>query len=245
MFDNIRDFAVELAKKSGFYQAAPVAVPQSEKQKISLYELFKNQPNTLSWDDKYKIKKSAYEQDPDSFLKGYRADNKTGKLENLPDFFAKRDFDPYVNAYVDSLKHGNYRLDPETMASMMFKEGRFDFGFNKVDLENASEKVKKIYQETLKNHPKRAAEFAAAIQQHKERADHTGLPFPMIWNGTGRAKDGHTGKQYAQEFEKFKQMIRHPKNKEALDYFRNKLTPQQRAELESLDYNDPFGDSIG
>ena len=203
-------------------------------------------PPNSPWLQQYLYQKEMYQRQPQNYIYGHRLDPKKGDVESLPKYFKKEDFEHYLTPYKASLKHGNHKLDPEDLAAMLLQEGRYDFGFNKFDYDTAPSSAKQIY-DTLKKegYTDRQAGFAALINEKKLVADRTGMPFYRAWNGAGRTKAGRTGKQYAQEVEATKRLLSHEKNKELLKYFRERLTPQQRAELESLDYNDPFGDSIG
>jgi hypothetical protein len=198
------------------------------------------------WAVQYAYDKQMYESNPDKYLLGHRLDHKKGDVESLPKYFKKEDFEHYLTPYAESLKFGNHRLAPEDLAAMLLQEGRYDFGFNKFHYDTAPKPAKELYDKLKeKGFSERQAGFAALINEKKMVADRKGIPFGMAWNGTGKTKQGRTGKQYAKELEAQKRLLQHEKNKDLVNYFRSRLTPQQRAELENLDYNDPFGDSVG
>lgn len=199
-----------------------------------------------SWAEKYNYQKEQYQNRPNDFLFGYRYDKKSDGLETVPTFFEKKQFEPFLDAYKASRKHGNIEISPDDFAAIMLQEGRYDFGFNKYDYDTSPSSSKSIYDKLKKEgYSDRAAGFAALLNEKHQVAKRLGIPMPMAWNGTGMSKAGQTGREYARKVQKTKEILNHEKNSTIRDYFRKALTPEQRAALESLEYNDPFGDSIG
>ena len=230
-----------IKEKLGLTDPAPVQNTPANASKTPSTAI--SQPQT--WQDKYNEEKRLYEANPDAYLVGYRLDPKKGQPETLPKYFKKDMFEHYLDAYAKSKKYGNVDIAPESLAAILLQEGRYDFGFNKFDYNTAPKQAKQVYDQMVKDgFTPRQAGFAALINEKKVVAERTGMPFYRAWNGAGRTKAGKTGKQYAKEVEATKKLLQHEKNKQFYQYFVNKLTPQQRAELESLDYNDPFGDSV-
>lgn len=237
--DKIRGFfGLPLSTDAG-QPNAPVAtgVPLVKKQMMP-------PADNASWTEKYAYQKQQYQDRPNDFVHGYRYNNKTGSLESLPSFFEKRQFEPFLEAYKASKKHGNVEVSPDDFAALMLQEGRYDFGFNKFDYDTAPKKAKEIYDKLKKEgYPDRAAGFAALLNEKHQVAKRLNIPIPMAWNGTGMSKAGQTGREYSKKVQKTKELLNHPKNQPVREYFQKTFEP--RAELESLDYNDPFGDSIG
>lgn len=199
-----------------------------------------------SWKDSYNYKKSMSEYEPDNWISGYRHDPKTKDgLETMKFYAEKENMDKFLEALKVAKNLGVDNITPEDLTAMFLQEGRSDFGYNGFNPVNAPKPALEVYDRLKKaGYSELIAGFPALIKEKALAAQRKGIPFYRAWNGTGVNDYGQTGEDYRKKVEKTKEIVKHPKNKDLYEYIRNRLTPEQRAELESLDYNDPFEDSI-
>ena len=150
-------------------------------------------------------------------LQAWRGDARTGNLETLP-----HSFNP--NAQMTKLL-GAYKwardrkllpvIAPETWAMLALVEGREDFGYNGLILDNRPQ------QQRFADMVKQAGMtdyldlfWIVFLHEKIATAKRTGLPFYRIWNGSGI---------YQARFLAQAKAIEHPKNKPFLDWFKQQL----------------------
>jgi hypothetical protein len=163
---------------------------------------------------------------PDEFVAAYRADptSPTG-VESLPTYYHKDTLQAYANAVGDAKQLGAKTLNSADLAALALKEGRHDYGFNEIDANNkhALNIANNLAQ--FFGHEDIPAEFAGAIHDKLQKADHYGVSFGEAWNGRGTNKYGQTGKDYAADLERAKQAIQNPLNQNFRDQIESGMHP--------------------
>lgn len=244
MFDNIMDSVVQFAKNHGLMQTDPNALPtQPIAPAPAQQSMVRKAPTT--WAERRKALEEEVARNPEKYLPIYRMNHKSGGLETLPTFINKDIMGEYLKAYRESQKHGNNGYTPEDLMAILAQEARPDFGFNDFHYPHSSKEAKRIYDAlTDAGFDHNKAGFAALLKEKELVAKRLGISKFRSWNGTGVNQYGQSGHEYANKVNQTKDLINHEKNKPVKDYFYKVLSPEKRAALESLDYNDPFGDSI-
>lgn len=126
--------------------------------------------------------------------------------------------------------------DPKFLTALLMKEGRPDFGANKIDTDNP-ESVK-IFNSLVRRFGREAATFAAVAHEKGQVAKRTKLPLPLLWNGTGVQRDINTGKviasgkNYNERFPDFLKAAEHEKNAPMVEFIRQHLN--------NTDYTSPL-----
>ena len=242
LFDTIKNGALNIATNLGLYTPlqtyqAPVT-PSYTSQQPTVHK-------SPTWAERRKAIEEEVKKNPDMYLYAYRLDPKTGSLETLPSYYNKNFVEPYLRAYKASQKYGNNAYSPDDLMAIMLQEGRTNFGFNKFHLDTAPKQAQEIYKKLMnEGHDYEEAGFAALLKEKELVAKRLGISPYRAWNGTGVNKYGQSGSEYAKKVEKTKELIQHEKNKQTRDFFHKFLSPEKRAELDSFDYTDPFGDTI-
>jgi len=151
-------------------------------------------------------------------IEGFRMDFKTDdKLESLPHTFSKSEMAPYLSAFKAAKSLGHSIPGPDFLTSMLLMEGRPDFGFDALNVNN---KRAVALRDMLveQGHDPRAASAAAALIDKQEVAERKGVTLGHAWNGLGRSRH-QSGRQYGQKL--LKQMqhgVTQPQNNALYDY---------------------------
>ena len=153
----------------------------------------------------------------ENYFPAYRHDPKGkfgGKegLETQATNYNQAMLQAYAKALRDAQYHGGKTLTPEQLMTLALVEGRSDFGYNDLDV---NDKRAKALAENLiaQGHNADAAGFAAAVDNKMRTAERLGIPFTVAWNGTGRGVGG-TGRDYARRYDEAHNagIYEHPKN---------------------------------
>ena len=155
--------------------------------------------------------------DNGNWIETYRHDpkGKHGGADNLETVPTKLNADlltAYAKALRDAKLHGGRTLSPEELMTLALVEGRSDFGYNDLDV-NDKRATKLAENLIAQGHNADAAGFAAAIDNKLRTAERLGIPFSVAWNGTGRGAGG-TGRDYARRYDAAHSagIYEHPKN---------------------------------
>jgi hypothetical protein len=185
--------------------------------------------------------------DPADVLQVYRPDptgkfGGTGGIETLPTTVSRSDAYELASILKAAREAGMPELTPQQLANMILLEGRGDAGGSYYSYNNP--KYKGIETLLSKQFPENRVgpAFAATVREKADTAKRTGLPFDMLWNGTGKIPGTNWGgAEYNQRAKAFKESpaLQHPKNAEFMDFlnraYEGKLTPEElaRAQIQS------------
>ena len=130
----------------------------------------------------------------------------------------------FIKAMRAGEKYGVPQLPPEYLAALLLQEGRSDFGFNEMNMNNPKARMiaEMLMQEGFDD---TSAGFGGALYDKMQTAMRLKKPFSTVWNGTGVNMYGQSGKQYTDKFGQGFGAVMHPKNapllgsiKEAYNY---------------------------
>lgn len=174
---------------------------------------------------------------PPNPISFYRSNpqNKFGakdRLETLPSRVDKTTMQDFIKAMRAGEKYGVPQLPPEYLAALLMQEGRSDFGFNEMNMNNP--KARMIAEMLMKEgFDDASAGFGGALYDKMQTAMRLKKPFSTVWNGTGVSMYGQTGNQYTDKFGQGFGAVMHPKNqpllgsiKEAYNYQPPQAQPQ-------------------
>ena len=169
------------------------------------------------------------------------------KLETLPSRVDKTTMQDFIRAMRAGEKLGVPQLPPEYLAALLMQEGRSDFGFNEMNMNNPKAKMiaEQLMQEGFND---TAAGFSGALYDKMQTAMRLKKPFSTVWNGTGVSMYGQSGDQYTNKFTQGFPATMHPKNAELLNSIREaydqKLQTQQAPE-NNMPTVDQMGSAFG
>ena len=154
---------------------------------------------------------------PAGWLQAWRGDARTGAIETLPlSFNPNAQMTKMLSAY----KWARDRkllpvIPPETWAMLAMVEGREDFGYNGLVLDNRPQQRKFLDQVAQAGMTDYLNQYWIAFLHEKiATAKRLGMPFYRVWNGSSI---------YQARFEAQAKAIEHPKNKPFLDWFKQQL----------------------
>ena len=183
-----------------------------------------------------------------NYLDAYRHDPKGrfgGKegLETQATRYNESMLQSYAKALRDAKLHGGRTLSPEELMTLALVEGRSDFGYNDLDI-NDKRATKLAENLIAQGHNADAAGFAAAIDNKLRTAERLGIPFAVAWNGTGRGSGG-TGRDYARRYDAAHNagIYEHPKNALLYEAVQNGFLPDE--EKATMPQVDAAGNPIG
>lgn len=180
---------------------------------------------TYKGGSQYATNPLSYAED-NNWIDVYRHDPKGkhgGKegLETVPTKLNADQLTAYAKALRDAKVFGGKTITPEQLMTMALIEGRSDFGYDDVDVNNkrATTLANKLIDA---GHNADAAGFAAAIDNKLRTADRLGIPFGVAWNGAGRGAGG-TGRDYQRRFDAAHNagIYEHPKNANLFEAVQN------------------------
>jgi hypothetical protein len=154
---------------------------------------------------------------PDGYLQVWKGDARTGAVETLPlSFNPNGQMTKLLSAYKWARdKKLLPVIPPETWAMLAMVEGREDFGYNGLVLDNRPQQRKFLDQVMQAGMTNYLSQYWIAFLHEKiATAKRTGLPFYRVWNGSSI---------YQARFEAQAKAIEHPKNKPFLDWFKQQL----------------------
>jgi hypothetical protein len=205
-----------------------------------------------------------YFQDPDPikfWRRGTVPKNTTKEgLETTPSKLDANAIRNWVSVMRAGEKYGVPQFSPETLAAMLFKEKRENFGYNQFDYRNA--KSLEIYRNLVKEgYDPAAAGFGSAIYDaHNKAKIKGGDPF-NYWFGTGISMDKQTSPQYLAGMKANFDYVNHPQNTPLLNMLKDaynnpvppppipvidKDAPQNPTEMPNVDImSNPTGYSKG
>jgi hypothetical protein len=176
-------------------------------------------------------------------IRSYRADERRGGLENLPQsrfdntsplksdvrywaatsdskktpYAAHEIQKMYAFARLNGAAHklGLPTIGPEQFAAMVLKEGRSDAGFNmfKPEAKPDVEFRKRLDQFNI---PEKQKDYLGMVNYADRIAKKKKVPFQAVWNGLGKNWKGQTGFDYAEAIKAHEQAALNPKNKDFL-----------------------------
>jgi len=137
------------------------------------------------------------------------------RLETLPSRVDKTTMQDFIKAMRAGEKYGVPQLPPEYLAALLMQEGRSDFGFNEMNMNNP--RARMIAEMLMKEgFDDTSAGFGGALYDKMQTAMRLKKPFSTIWNGTGVSMYGQTGNQYTDKFGQGFGAVMHPKNEPLL-----------------------------
>lgn len=150
------------------------------------------------------------------------------KLETMPSTVDKETLNDFVSAMRAGEKYGVPQLPPEYLASMLMKEGRSDFGYNKFDKNNQKAQIiaEKLMQEGFDPD---SAGFGAALYDKMQVANRLKIPFATAWNGLGVNRFGKSGQEYAKEISSGFEAVINPRNQPLLNTIKEAYNYQQQS----------------
>ena len=189
------------------------------------------------------FRRSTYPKNIPANIPSYRADERRGGLETLPqsrfdarsplksdvEFWEatsadKRSLAPEIKqmyAYARlsgaAQKLGLPTINPQQFAAMVLKEGRPDAGFNSF-LPKAKPDLdfrKKLDQYNIPDWQK---DYLGMINYANRIAENKGVPFEAVWNGLGTNYKGQSGFDYAKALKAHQRAVLDPKNKEFMSF---------------------------
>jgi hypothetical protein len=149
-------------------------------------------------------------------------------LETLPSELNANAIRNWISVMRAGEKYGVPQFSPETLAAMLFKEKRENFGFNQFDYRNP--KSLEIYRNLVKEgYDPTSAGFGSAIYDaHNKSKIKGGDPF-NYWFGTGISMDKQTSPQYLAGMKANFDYVNHPQNAPLLnmlkDAYNNPVPP--------------------
>ena len=154
---------------------------------------------------------------PAGWLQAWRGDARTGAIETLP-----LSFNPngHMTKMLSAYKWARDQkllpvIPPETWAMLAMVEGREDFGYNGLILDNRPQQRKFLDQVAQAGMTDYLTQYWIAFLHEKiATAQRTGIPFYRIWNGSSI---------YQARFDAQAKALQDPKNKPFLDWFKQQL----------------------
>jgi hypothetical protein len=185
------------------------------------------------------FRRSTYPANIPTNIPSYRADERKGTLETLPQsrFDARSPLKSDVNywqgtsadkksmtpeikkmyAYARvagaARKLGLPSVDPDQFAAMVLKEGRPDGGFNSF-IPEAKPDIEFRKRLDQYNIPDWQKGYLGMINYAQRIATKRDIPFEAVWNGLGKNYKGQTGFDYAKAVKAHQQAVLNPKNAE-------------------------------
>jgi hypothetical protein len=154
---------------------------------------------------------------PAGWLQAWRGDARTGAVETLPlSFNPNGQLTKLLSAY----KWARDRkllpvISPETWAMLAMVEGREDFGYNGLVLDNRPQQRKFLGQVMQAGMTDYLNQYWITFLHEKlATAQRTGIPFYRVWNGSSI---------YQTRFDAQAKALQDPKNKPFLDWFKQQL----------------------
>jgi len=154
---------------------------------------------------------------PAGYLQAWKGDARTGAVETLPlSFNPNGQMSKLLSAY----KWARDRkllpvIPPEIWAMLAMVEGREDFGYNGLILDNRPQQQKFLDQLAQAGMADNLTQYWIAFLQEKiATARRTGIPFYRIWNGSSI---------YQARFDAQAKALQDPKNAPFLDWFKQQL----------------------
>jgi len=166
-------------------------------------------PNARRWEPDQSL--------PAGWLQVWRGDARTGNIETLP-----LSFNPnaHMTKMLSAYKWARDRqllpvISPETWAMLAMVEGREDFGYNGLVLDNRPQQRKFLDQVTQAGMTDYLSQYWIAFLHEKlATAQRLGLPFYRVWNGSSI---------YQSRFDAQAKALQHPKNEPFLNWFKQQL----------------------
>ena len=164
--------------------------------------------NPAGWDPGQKV--------PAGWLQAWRGDARTGNIETLPLSFNPNSMTKMLSAYKWARDHKLLpEISPETWAALAMVEGREDFGYNGLVLDNRPQQRKFLDQVTQAGMTDYLSQYWIAFLHEKlATAQRLGLPFYRVWNGSSI---------YQSRFDAQAKALQHPKNEPFLNWFKQQL----------------------
>ena len=154
---------------------------------------------------------------PAVWLQAWRGDARTGTIETLP-----LSFNPSVHMtqLLSAYKWARDRkllpvISPETWAQLALVEGREDFGYNGLVLDNRPQQRKfmdQVVQAGMTDYLK--LYWIVFLHEKIATAQRLGIPFYRVWNGSS---------MYQARFDAQEKALQHPKNEPFLNWFKQQL----------------------
>jgi hypothetical protein len=154
---------------------------------------------------------------PAGWLQAWRGDARTGTIETLPlSFNPNAQMTKLISAY----KWARDRkllpvIPPEIWAALAMVEGREDFGYNGLVLDNRPQQQKFLDQVTQAGMTDYLSQYWIAFLHEKlAAAQRLGIPFYRVWNGSS---------MYQARFDAQEKALKNPKNEPFLNWFKEQL----------------------
>ena len=153
---------------------------------------------------------------PAGWLQAWRGDARTGNIETLPLSFNPNGMTKMLSAYKWARDHKLLPdISPETWAALAMVEGREDFGYNGLVLDNRPQQRKFLDQVTQAGMSDYLSQYWIVFLHEKlATAQRTGIPFYRVWNGSSI---------YQARFDAQAKALQHPKNEPFLNWFKQQL----------------------
>jgi hypothetical protein len=166
--------------------------------------------------------------DLSDYIYGWRADPtnnprlSTNGISNIPHRLDRSELYESIRGLVEGEKHGGVKLSDQQILNMALHEGRTDLGYNAKPGITKKPKYTNIRDKLIdEGHDSEAASIPALVLEKMDTSKRTGLPFEVLWNGSGKsAVTGKTGADYYHEAKAMEYAASHPKNKPILDFVR-------------------------
>jgi hypothetical protein len=165
-------------------------------------------PNARRWEPDQSL--------PAGWLQAWRGDARTGNIETLPLSFNPNGMTKMLSAYKWARDHKLLPdISPETWAALAMVEGREDFGYNGLVLDNRPQQRKFLDQVTQAGMSDYLSQYWIVFLHEKlATAQRTGIPFYRVWNGSSI---------YQARFDAQAKALQHPKNEPFLNWFKQQL----------------------
>ena len=154
---------------------------------------------------------------PAGWLQAWRGDARTGNIETLP-----LSFNPNVHMtkLLSAYKWARDKkllpvIPPEIWAQLALVEGREDFGYNGLVLDNRPQ-LKKFSDKVVQAGMTDYLNLFWIVFLHDKiaTAQRLGIPFYRVWNGSS---------MYQARFDAQEKALQHPKNEPFLNWFKQQL----------------------
>lgn len=154
---------------------------------------------------------------PDGWLQAWRGDARTGTIETLPlSFNPNTQMTKMLSAYKWARdKKLLPVISPETWAMLAMVEGREDFGYNGLVLDNRPQQKKfsdQVVQAGMTDYLN--LWWIVFLHEKLATAQRLGIPFYRVWNGSSI---------YQARFDAQAKALQNPKNEPFLNWFKQQL----------------------